>query len=264
MQSQYTYDNVTCLDTFKKNRKKRINIHKNMNFIAVFLLLFLLIVILFLMSPFLNVASIDVQGANICNKQDIINNCGINFSDNIFRINKKNVAQYLTSVFSYIDTVRISVHFPDKVTIKIVERQAVGMIAYMGAYIIVDKNGNALEAVDINTDKGLAVIKGINIAGFQLGHMIPAENTDNFNAAVNIVKLLIKYNLLYRVNSIDVQDIQNIHLTIEDNVMANVSGIQDIDYKISCLNEIIKKIGTDKKGYIDFTAADNPIFIPED
>lgn len=264
MYSLHTDGKVTSIHELRKNEKAKMRKRKNKTPIVIAFLLLFLFVLVLLFSPLLNITVIEVEGTNLCDNKDIINNCDIDMGENILRINKKEIIYNLREKFPYIDTVSLSRKLPNKIIIKITEREPVGMIAYMGSYVIVDKDGNALEVVDINSNRGLAVIEGVKSNRFQLGQLLPADNPEKFQLAVDIIKLLIKYNLLYKVSVIDVGNIENIHVVLGNNVVANISGRDNTEYKINYLNEIIKRIGLDRKGYINFEAGQNPIFIPQE
>jgi cell division protein FtsQ len=122
---------------------KRKRNHKKM---AAIIGLGILVAFVALFTPWFNIKSIIVEGSFQIKQEDIINASGIPIGQNIFRVNYFR-AKSAIKQNPYIEKVSISRKYPNKITIKVVERKRAGYIAFKGNNIIIDKNGFVLEVV---------------------------------------------------------------------------------------------------------------------
>lgn len=227
------------------------------------LLLIALPVVLFMFSPFFSVKNIELQGNKVCRREDVVNNCGVSVGENIFKVDKKHIIACLKGNFPYIESLKISLKLPGTVVISVVEREAIGAVPYMGSYIMIDGKGNALEVISESNISGTAIIKGIKFDRFELGSVIPVDNPEKLDIAVSVVGLLNKHTFIKEVSTIDVDDIEKIHIAIEGGLVVNIGNRENLDYKMSYLGEILKKMSSERKGYLDFSEGENPVFKPE-
>ncbi|NMB98294.1 MAG: FtsQ-type POTRA domain-containing protein, partial [Clostridiaceae bacterium] len=175
----------------------------------------------------------------------------------------------IKSGLSYIKDVEVKYSIPNKVIIEIEEREPVILIPYLGTYLLVDRYGYVVEVVKSLEKNILPEIKGMKFAGYEIGQPLVIENNTTFEDLIFLIDTLTKEDkndnlkIVELINSIDISDKNNIHLTIDNRIMVNIGSIEKIDYKIRSLKQIYyKNIGDDEKGFLNFTTGDYPVFIP--
>lgn len=256
----------------KKNRKK----------LEIILVLFLSIVVLvmFMMSPIFNISEFIVYGSSRYTTQEIIKASGVSTGVNGFKNIGGNYKHYislrygqaeknLTQKYPYIKEAIVRYSIPDTVIIEITEREPLMLVPYLGTYLIVDRDGYVVETSGDKEKYNLPEVKGLKFTKYEIGQPLIFENKKIFNEVIFLIDTLTKEDkndnlkIVELINSIDISDKNNIHLTIDNRIMVNIGSIEKIDYKIRSLKQIYyKNIGDDEKGFLNFTTGDYPVFIP--
>lgn len=94
----------------------------------------------------------------------------------------------------FVDVMSVSILAPDTVKITVYEKALAGYVKYLDTYMYFDKDGCVVESSSIKT-MGVPQITGLNFDHVVLGELLPVENTEVFNAILNLTKLLNKYEL---------------------------------------------------------------------
>ena len=146
----------------KRNNKKHYEAKKkkpNKLVITIITTIVLLIIITIfaLMAPIFNITSIEVQGNNKINKEEIISLSNLKKGDNIFRFNKSIISKIKEN--AYIESAEIKRNLPGTVIISIKERTVKYQINIINGYTYIDKNGYILEHSSTKSD--VPVIAGL-------------------------------------------------------------------------------------------------------
>ena len=146
----------------KRNNKKHYEAKKkkpNKLVITIITTIVLLIIITIfaLMAPIFNITSIEVQGNNKINKEEIISLSNLKKGDNIFRFNNSIISNIKEN--TYIETVEIKRNLPGTVIISVKERTVKYQINIINGYTYIDKNGYILEQSSTKSD--VPVIAGL-------------------------------------------------------------------------------------------------------
>lgn len=215
-----------------------------------------------LYSPIFNLKSVEVQGQKKLSREQIISVSGLIMGQNIFKINTSQIRKKIRGD-SYVDSVKVVRKLPDKLMIFIIERSPMAAVFYMGSYILIDKNGIALETAVQIQNKKLTEIKGIEFDKFTLGKPISNNESENIKAALNILTLLSKDDLLQRINYINVKDLNKVTMSIDKKYEVILGKAEKLSSS-SLYNrflflkdkEMLNKELGDSTGYIDMTEED--------
>ncbi|NLY42434.1 MAG: FtsQ-type POTRA domain-containing protein [Clostridiaceae bacterium] len=249
---------ITTTETKLARRQKKRTSRK----VFVLSLLFVGVLLSSLFLPVFNITSIVVVGNEKIASKSIIDLSQIEKGINIFRANLRKAKENIYEI-PYIDYVKISRSYPNKIIINVKERKSVGYIPFMGSYIFIDQKGNVLEVVSEIEEGSLPVIKGLRFNEFALGEVIRVDDEKKLEAVVSCIRELVNVGLLDKVWGIDVSDLGNIQLRIEDRIDVNIGDSLKINYKMSFLKEILKELKPDERGYIDLTNVERATFQPE-
>ncbi|HOJ11594.1 MAG TPA: FtsQ-type POTRA domain-containing protein, partial [Clostridiales bacterium] len=158
---------------------------------------------------------------------------------------------------------------PNKIMIQVEERTPVALIPYIGAFLLVDREGYILDTATGDEGILLPKIKGLNFTSYQIGQALNIENRDKFDELIILVDTLTQedkndnFKIVEKINTIDISDSNNLYLFIDSRIIVNLGSLDDLNYKIRSLHQIFfKNIGEGEKGFSDYTAGDYPVFIP--
>lgn len=218
------------------------------------------LIILLMICPWFNITKTEIKGLENIQEQKIYTDLKLKGDKpvNLFAFNSFKAKKILLSN-PYAESVKIIKHFPNVLEISIAERKITGYIPYMGQYLYIDGDGRIIDVQSAFTKK-LPVVVGLNFTKFTLGEILEVENKDTFDIVVELSKLITKYELLDDIIRVDVSDSYNIHLYV-NNIDVIFGSFEDSNWKISTLNEIIKKMSPEDKGFLDITdSSKKPLF----
>lgn len=142
-------------DYLKEKRAKRRKRQKQIQYSVFGVLLFIIILILiYMFTPLSKISSVEISGNNNTSKNTI--NKAINVKDNsrMYTYSTTN-AQNKLEESTLIDSAEVKKHFPNKLTVKVSEKQIVALTKKKDKYVPVLEDGTELEDYDGNaTDNG--------------------------------------------------------------------------------------------------------------
>lgn len=136
----------------------------------------LLLVLLILFSAaaylgytYLRAENIHVEGNKEKTEEYILNLSGVKPGTHLFNINSNTVAKNLEQD-PFLRLESIDVTLPDKVTIKVTERERGAVVLFQGNFIVLDKDSNILEIKsEMSEEAAYPMISGLNVTAFDLG-----------------------------------------------------------------------------------------------
>lgn len=142
-------------DYLKEKRAKRRKRQKQIQYSVFGVLLFIIILILiYMFTPLSKISSVEISGNDNTSKNQI--NKAINVKDNsrMYTYSTTN-AQNKLEESTLIKNAEVKKHFPNKLTVKVSEKQIVGLTKKKDKYVPVLEDGTELEDYDGNaTDNG--------------------------------------------------------------------------------------------------------------
>lgn len=241
----------------KKMSKKKLTII----FIIVFLLILITLGVLAVTLPTFNVESFLIEGSQKYSTDEIVEKSGLKTGENIFIQLFKGVSRNIGEL-PYVKKVDISIIWPNKLDIKITEREC--------AYFAFDKDTNKFYKIDSEgyiLEEGIITEKKSNEL-LTYGFIFDDEVVLGSKLKdVDISKICIYNNVKAEFDksgisgSITKVNFENSLTTITLNDKLNVifPNDTDIEYKMSFFKSILAKIGEDSVGIIDMTKTD-PVF----
>jgi len=211
----------------------------------------ILITLVIMICPVFYISNINITGLENLKKEQIIKDIELdNNTTNIFAFNSiksKNILEKSP----YIQNIKITKKLPDTINIDITERKIRGYVPYMNSYLYISDEGRVID-VQTSYEKQLPVVVGLNFSNFTLGEILSVDNKEAFDVVVELSKLMTKYKILEQVIKVDVLKPKDLHLYV-NNIDVLFGTFDDLNWKISTLNEIIKKIPVEDKGFLDIS-----------
>ena len=282
------YKGVTVLDkqmttadeSFKQKAKKRKR-KKRLLILKIFLLLVLLgtTIVLVAFSPLFNIKTIKVKGNQHYKEDDIavvtslypglngFKSIGNSFTG-FFLLRYGQEETKLIKSLPYLKSAIVKYIPPSSIQITVIERKPMGIAAYMGAVLVIDREGYVIDILNKGQARDLPEINGLKYDRYELGSRLVTSVPD----AVKNVAILLdtimdsdengELKLYPIVNSVNVEG--KISIFVDSRIKVNIGDLRDLNYKISYLKQILLKgIKKEEKGLLDFTSGQNPNFIPE-
>lgn len=216
------------------------------------------VLLICMVCPLFNIKTVEINGTVNTSASDIKEKLGLNNTVNLLAFNSFAAKDKLLED-PYIEDVSFSRKLPDKLIINIDERAIRGYVPYMGTFLYIDSTGRVLDARSSFTEKH-PVVKGLDFDKFTVGHKLETEDDKVFDTVVEISQLMADYDMQEDVLYVDVSDEMHIKIMTE-NVTINFGDFTDANYKIATLNEILKTMDDDQKGFLDISDPDaNPVF----
>ncbi|MGL4345492.1 MAG: cell division protein FtsQ/DivIB [Cellulosilyticaceae bacterium] len=191
-------------------------------------------VVLFFL-PIWMIEPIEVTGTRIYTEEDIIAASGIKPQSHILSLRTQK-AKVAVMQLPYIEEVEITYTFPNHIQIQVVESGPVGYVKFLDSYLCIGEKGHVLEQV-MQPYLNIPVIEGLKFRKFTIGDVLPLENEDHFLTVVEIMSSLKKYEYDKKIDSIDVSNLEQIHLYV-DKLDVIIGNIRDFDKKVKWLAEI--------------------------
>ncbi len=216
-------------------------------YILMGIALLIFIVMLLMLSPWLNIKNIEINGLETLEKADIIRQIKLDKTTNILSFNNFIVKRRLKNNY-YIESVKLTKKLPDTVTIDITERQIVGYVPYINDYMYIDESGMVVDIKSSYTEP-LPIIYGLNFDSFTIGKKLKTDNDEAFSIVMEITNAIKDKEDLKQILKIDISNLEDIHLYMEnlDIILGNREGL---NIKINTLNEIVKNFKPEEKGFL--------------
>lgn len=218
-------------------------------------------VIVFLMTPVFNIKWIDVEGNDKTAFGQVVKSSGINYDQNIFRLNIKKSKDAVKKL-PYVDTVKIIRYLPGGVMFKITERVPVACVKFATGYALLDKEGRLLESV---ADRpSVPEIQGIAIKKQKIGDILKETIPDEITAMDELLAALEEHGLLDRTSVINIKNPNNVAFVIDGNKTVKTGGNYRLDYKLMMLEATISELAKSEAGTIDLSVEGEALFSPEE
>lgn len=204
---------------------------------------------LMMLCPWFYITKTEITGIESLTEQQILSELDLtDQKTNLLAFNRIKALNTLKNN-PYVDSANIKKKLPNILQINITERKIRGYIPYMSKFLYIDSEGRVIDVQSAYV-KQLPIVVGLSFRNFTIGEILPVENSSSFNAVVELSRLMTDYNMLEDVIRVDVSDPDDIHLYI-NNIDVLFGDFSDSTWKINALNEIIKEIPKDDKGFLD-------------
>ena len=242
---------------FKKRKKRflkakrRINLFFRRLSILIFILGMISLIIsggIFILNKIFSVKSIECNETEMYSCSEIVSASGIKIGDKILFLNNALSEIKIYDKFSYIDSVKVDVQFPDKVKISVDKAEPTfSFNLEEGKYAVISKKNKFIETRSEKSDDLIDVVG----AKFSINKC--TVNYEDKSVPILLEKLVNGFNANgLSLKEIDITDINNIIVNYDNRINIELGNDSDIDYKITTAKEIIlKKLSKTDVGRLD-------------
>lgn len=197
----------------KETKKKRI-IKKILKWTSLVIVL-LVALVFFMMSPLFNVTEIIVLGNNGVPTETIISLSQIEIGSNIYKASKKIIKKRIKEN-AYIESIEVKRRLPNKIELEVKERKTSYMLEYAGSFAYINNQGYILEVSNEKLD--VPIIEGYttNVEELQAGKRLNKEDLSRLEMILKITESKESNEILEKINRINIEDKQNYTLKMEE------------------------------------------------
>lgn len=234
---------------FQRKKQKKNKVFKTV--VLVNLILIALIIAIGLLTPAFYIHEITVTGTQYLTPSKIIDASGLRVGKNIFTFRTSTVSQGIASL-SFVDSVKVSREYPDKVSIVVSECQPLAqVICGESLFIVIDHKGKILDTTSESAKYGVPVIEGVTVEQFEVGQIIDTAQTEEFETLLLLAKELSENNMIDQTAGLSLKQ-DDFLLTFQNGVVCNIGPGKNSSYKIRFLKEVIRQIPAGKTGTVEF------------
>ena len=195
------------------------------------------------MAVFFKAEKIEVSGNSRYTAQQVVDVCGVEQGDNLFFMNKYEVAGRISQALPYVESVSINRKLPESLCIRVTECVCDVALEQAGGVWLLCQTGKVVDFVEVKPE-GSAVVTGVTLAEPAVGGSLAAA--EGSEAALAELRALLDH---LRAKGM-LADVQEIHLEREDCVSfryldrlnVEIPWESDLDYKLDFLAAVVAKL----------------------
>lgn len=225
-----------------KKVDKKVKLKKTKLIVVTLILLLAIFFIVVTQTDIFNVKKISVSGNSEVPKDKIALASGIVMGENIFKLNIKSAKENLL-LHPYIKNANIKRDYPDKINIKIDERQEIAFIKHMNTYVYIGFDGLVLDVLDEQKENKVPLLTGIDIENPSIGSRIiyKKKKEKESKQIKDLVESLSKEGIKSQTKEIVFKG-KNIDLKLESGTKIAFGGPFNIEYKMKFLDKTLKDL----------------------
>ena len=167
------------------------------------------------LTVFFKVDTITVEGAQKYRAEEIVAGMDVKQGDNLYLWNKVKVCDAMLEKFPYLQSVQIRRHLPNALVVSVTECSASVAIASNGGYLLLSKEGKALE--QSATSNGLPVVTGMTLSDVPLGKILTEDSSESAEELRTILQTLDAADMLSDLNFINLSDLHDVHIGYQNS-----------------------------------------------
>ena len=215
-------------------------------------------VIIFVLSIFLQVRSIEVKGNAHYTAQEIAEAAGIEEGDNLFFINRFAAVGGILAKLPYVESVSITTQLPGTVIIEITESQALAWVELEGQRWIIDRSCKVLTQGASADTASLIRVSGLTPVNPSVGDTLVSEGDSEAQAVTTLAEMLDQIQrrgLAGTIDYIDLTDVSAPVMSMDGRFTVLFGSEETIDYQFGKLVSALSQLTSADRGTLDVSAA---------
>ena len=210
---------------------------------------------------FFKVEHIEVEGNTRYTQEEVVEASGLSTGDNLFLMDKYEVAGRIRSALNYVESVRITRSLPSTLHIVITESRFTVAVEQEGVLWLVSGTGKIVDTV--TPGKGeYAMVTGLELQDPKIGQSIVSENENSCAVLLDLLQNLRSKNMLGDVQAIHLEDAALITMRYLDRFTVQIPWNADMDYKLNYLLAVVDRLEDNETGTINMMQDYKVNFIP--
>ena len=243
---------------YKKPRKRSVSG-------AILTFAVVVIATVFLMSVFLRINDIRVEGNEHYTDEEIIKAIDIEQGDNLFFFDRFAAISRVFAKLPYVEEVSVTRELPDRVLIRVAECKALAYIAVGDENWTIDRNCKVLGKATAGELGSLIRIEGMDPGTLLIGERLTTADGDD--APVQFVSDVLHQiqgrQMAEHIKSMDFSDLIGAKLQYGTRFTILIGGKSNIDHKFAMLESVLEQLKAGDVGIINVSDGTSAHFIPQ-
>ena len=209
---------------------------------------------------FFRVDEVLISGNQRYTAEEIILASGVEQGENLFALNKNEIAGKILRGLPYVVTVAPRRSLPDTLVIEVTECSAVAYIRYEGADWLLNSGGKLLERVAAGGGADTVEITGLTVLqpteGTELA--VGQEEKQKLSDLLALMGALEEVGLLPQADYIDLSSSIRMELSYEGRLTVYIPYASDYSYDAKALRAAIDYLQPGEESVVDLTFEDGP------
>ncbi|MDO4810939.1 MAG: FtsQ-type POTRA domain-containing protein [Eubacteriales bacterium] len=214
---------------------------------------------------FFKVDRVEVSGNSRYSTEEIVEAGGVAIGENLFFLNKYEVASCIAGDLTYVESVQISRRLPNTLCIAVSECEHAVAVEQDGALWLGCYNGKIADTAPIKDKANYVMLTGLTLQEPTVGQsMIPlAEQESKYHALLLLLRQLYQKNMLSDLQEIHLEEDAYLSLRYLGRFDVQLLWTADFDYKLEYLKAVVERLEDNEKGTIDLTQDGKASFVPK-
>ena len=238
-------------------RRKSNRRHRRGRFAFLYKLLSILLIcgaILAALTLFFRVDTVVVTGEKKYTEQEILDASGVKARENLFLLNKYDLANRLLQALPYIEEVRINRKLPDTLLISVTECDATLAVVQDGTAWLVSPDGKIVDSMAPAEAAGQPTVDGVELLAPSVGSRLAlgTEYAVRQQSLLDLLSALEAAGAMDQVQAIHLGDAAMLTMEFADRFTVDLPYGADYAYKLRVLQDaVIAKLETNQTGTVD-------------
>lgn len=227
--------------------------------------------LVFGMSIFFKVETVNVAGVNKYTEYEVFEASGVSKGENLLSLSKSGISSKIMQKLPYVSSVRVGIRLPGTVNIEIEELTVTYAIeAQDGSWWLMDSHGKLVEKITGGEASAHTKLLGVTLEGpaqaqQAVAYEPPPTETDSegqtipvtvlgsqrLNTAITILQFLEQYGILGQAASVDVTDMGALEIWYGQQYQIMLGNQDDLAYKLKLVKGAINQMGDYRSGTLD-------------
>ncbi len=244
--------------------------HRNRFILRLATVLAVVLALLFGLSLFFKVESVEVAGTNKYQVWDVREASGIRDGENLLTLSKAKISGNIIANLPYIKSVQVAIRLPGTVVIQVEELAVSYAIADDGGmWWLIDSTGRIVDSTTPADAQDHLRVLGVQITGARIGaqavafeaepeidsegNPIPVAilGADRLRLAITVLQALEASSILGQVPSVDVTDTTDVRLSYTTRFQVRLGDGENMVYKVGAMKQAVEQMEGYESGELD-------------
>ena len=243
---------------YKKPRKRTVSG-------AILTFAVVVIAIVFLMSVFLRISDISVEGNEHYTDEEIINAIDIEQGDNLFFFDRFAAISRVFAKLPYVEEVSLERQLPNKVIVTVQECRALAYIAVGDENWTIDRSCKVLGKATESELGALIRIEGLNPGTLLIGERLTSADGDDamITFVSDVLYQIQGRDLTRHILGVDFSDPLGARMQYGTRFTIVLGGKSEVNHKFAMLDSVLEQLKEGDSGIIDVSDGSVAHFIPQ-
>ena len=204
---------------------------------------------------FFRVEHVEIAGNARYSTEQIEQASGIEQGDNLFRMNKYDVASQIRRTLPYVESVNIRRRLPATLVITVNECDAAAQLISGDGGWLINTSGKLL---DWSETPHTLRVNGVDAVLPEAGTALVPKTQQQVRAdnLIALLQALDQNNMLARVTRLDFTSISTIRMELDDRFTVKLPANSDFPYLLAAMDKAIQTLEPYEQGTLDLTVKD--------